>query len=333
MASYTKRSGGQWQAKVRKKGYPVQTKTFRNKSLAQKWATQVETQMDSNLFISSSLAERFTFQELADRYILEVLPTKKSAIKMESMIRGICTQIGTYTAIRLSPSVLAAFRDNRLKTVKYETVRKDLLCIRRILDIASKEWGIHLPHGNPIENITVPPQPKRGRERRLEHDEMQRLFSAAEEYGGELLAIVSFALETAMRRGEIAKLRWEDIDKKKRIVKLLDTKNGDSREVPLSSTALNILKTKPRKIAGKIFSLRADSITTAFDRCCKRAGIHNLRFHDLRHEATSRFFELGFSIMEVSAITGHKDLAMLKRYTHLRAEDIAIRLNDIGVHY
>ena len=331
MATYTKRSGGQWQAKVRKKGYPVQTKTFRNKSLAQKWATQVETQMDSNLFISSSLAETYTFQELAERYIDEVLPTKKSVIKMESMIRGICTQIGIYTAIRLTPSVLASFRDSRLKTVKNETVRKDLLCIKRILDIASKEWGVYLPHGNPIENITIPPQPKRGRERRLEHNEMERLFSISKEYGGELFAIISFALETGMRRGEITKLRWENIDKKKRVVKLLDTKNGEGREVPLSLMALKVLKTRPRKISGYVFSMRADSITTAFDRCCKRAGINNLRFHDLRHEATSRLFERGFNIMEVSSITGHRDLAMLKRYTHLRAEDLAKKFVVEGV--
>lgn len=328
MATYTKRGGGQWQAKVRKKGYPVQTKTFRNKSLAQKWATQVETQMDSNLFISSSLAETYTFQELAERYILEVLPSKKSAIKMESMVRGICAKIGAYTAIRLTPSVLAAFRDNRLKIVKNETVRKDLLCIKRILDIASKEWGVYLPHGNPVENITIPPQPKRGRERRLEHNEVERLFSISKEYGGELFSIISFALETAMRRGEISNLRWENIDKKKRVVKVVDTKNGDNRDVPLSLDALKILKMRPRNITGKIFSMRADSITTAFERCCKRAGIKNLRFHDLRHEATSRFFEKGFNVMEVSSITGHKDLAMLRRYTHLRAEDLAKKLSN-----
>ncbi|GLQ00097.1 integrase [Methylophaga thalassica] len=326
MASYTKRAGGQWQAKVRKKGYPVQTKTFRNKSLAQKWATQVETQMDSKIFISSSLAETYTFQELAERYIREVLPSKKSAIKMESMIRGICTHLGIYTAIRLTPDVLAGFRDNRLKTVKNETVRKDLLCIKRILDIASKEWGMYLPHGNPVEKVTIPPQPKRGRERRLEQGEIERLLSVAKEYGGELYDIITLAIETAMRRGEIANIRWENIDKKKRIVKLLDTKNGDNRVVPLSLTALNVLKTMPRNITGKVFSLRADSITTAFDRCCKRAKIHDLRFHDLRHEATSRLFEQGLNIMEVSSITGHKDLGMLKRYTHLRAEDLAKRL-------
>lgn len=99
MASYTKRGQGQWQAKVRKKGHPVQTKTFRNKSFAQKWATQVEVQMDNKLFISSTLAETSTFQQLADRYITEILPSKKSAVKLESMIKGICSYFGDYSAV------------------------------------------------------------------------------------------------------------------------------------------------------------------------------------------------------------------------------------------
>lgn len=326
MASYTKRGEGQWQAKVRKKGYPVQTKTFRNKSLAQKWATQVEAQMDSKLFISSTLAETTTVQQLTKRYITEVLPSKKSAISMESMIRGLSNCLGEYAVISLTPNVLADYRDKRLRSVKPETVRKELLCIKRILTIASKEWGVYLPHGNPVDMITVPPQPKRGRERRLEGDEQERILEAAKKYGGEVSAIIRLAIETAMRRGEIAQLRWENIDIAKKVVTLPDTKNGDKRTLPLSPTALKILAALPRNISGKVFSMRADSITTAFDRCCKRSRIENLRFHDLRHEATSRLFERGFNIMEVSAITGHKDLSMLKRYTHLRAEDLARKL-------
>jgi integrase len=326
MASYTKRSEGQWQVKVRKKGYPTQTKTFRNKSLAQKWATQVEAQMDNKLFISSTLAETSTFQELADRYIVEILPSKKSAIKLESMIKGICSYFGDYSAISITPNKVAKYREERLKKVKPETVRKDLLCIKRILTVASKEWDVYLPHGNPVDMVTVPPQPKRGRERRFECGEQTKLLEIAKQYGEQIYLIILFATETAMRRGEIVKLRWENIDRTRRTAKLEDTKNGENREVPLSPSALKVLASLPRNISGKVFSMKADSITRAFERCCKNAEISDLRFHDLRHEATSRFFEMGFNIMEVSAITGHKDLAMLKRYTHLKAEDLARRL-------
>ena len=127
----------------------------------------------------------------------------------------------------------------------------------------------------------------------LEGNEVERLLSAAKEYGGEISAIVSFAIETAMRRGEIVGLRWENINKVKRTTKLLDTKNGENRSVPLSPAAQKILDSLPRNINGRFFSMRSDSITNAFDRCCKLTKVEDLRFHDLRYEATSRFFELG----------------------------------------
>lgn len=326
MATYTKRGDSQWQAKIRKKGYPTQTKTFKNKARAKKWAIQIEAQMDTRVFISTALAESTTFQQLCDRYIAEVVPTKKSARTMESMIRTICKQLGNYTVAAITPEVLATFRDNRMKTVKGHTVRKDLLRIRRILTVASKEWGIYLPHGNPIDMITVPTQPKQGRDRRLEGGEEEGLLKAAKSYGGEIHTVIQFAIETAMRRGEIHDLLWENIDRRKKTAKLIDTKNGEDRSVPLTPKALKLLNALPHNFNGRVFSMKSDSISQAFERCCRRAKIENLRLHDLRHEATSRFFEMGFNIMEVSAITGHKDLAMLKRYTHLRAEDLAERL-------
>jgi len=326
MATYTKRGDSQWQAKIRKKGYPTQTKTFKNKARAKKWAIHIEAQMDTRVFISTALAESTTFQQLCERYIAEVVPTKKSARTMESMIRTICKQLGKNTVAAITPEVLATFCDNRMKTVKGHTVRKDLLRIRRILTVASKEWGIYLPHGNPVDMITVPTQPKQGRDRRLESGEEERLLKAAKSYGGEIHTIIQFAIETAMRRGEIHGLLWKNIDRRKKTAKLIDTKNGEDRNVPLTPKALKLLNSLPRNFNGRVFSMKSDSISQAFERCCKRAKIENLRLHDLRHEATSRFFEMGFNIMEVSAITGHKDLAMLKRYTHLRAEDLAERL-------
>ena len=131
------------------------------------------------------------------------------------------------------------------------------------------------------------------------------------------------SLETAMRRGELVRMRWEQVNVAKRVLRIPDTKNGESRDIPLSSRALEILDELPRRIDGKVFGLTANSISQAFERASERAGISNLRFHDLRHEATSRFFERGLNPMQVASITGHKTLQMLKRYTHLRAEDLA----------
>ena len=129
-----------------------------------------------------------------------------------------------------------------------------------------------------------------------------------------------------MRRGEIASLLWANIDLYAGTVLLPNTKNGDERTVPLSSKCIVLLKNLPRRIDGRVFNMTPHAISYAFIRACKRAKLDGLHFHDIRHEAVSRLFERGFSLPEVAAISGHKTWAMLKRYTHLRAEDLAKKL-------
>ena len=130
-----------------------------------------------------------------------------------------------------------------------------------------------------------------------------------------------------MRRGEIAAMRWEHLDRQARVLLIPETKTGTPRRVPLSMAALAVLDALPRRLDGQVWAMRPDSISQAFERVCKAAGIEGLTFHDLRHEATSRLFEKGLNPMEVAAITGHKTLQMLKRYTHLRAEELVRKLD------
>ena len=327
MATFVKRKNGHWQARIRKKGYPMQSNIFINKAQAQKWARLVESEMDRGMFVSTAKAESTTLDDLLERYKKEVLPTKKSQRQVISTCNVISSYIGHYAAAALTPELLAKYREKRLQSVKGHTVRKDLLLIRRILSYAQKEWGIHLPRGNPLDMVSIPSQPK-GRDRRLEGDEEQRLLKAATEYGGEIKSVIQFAIGTGTRRGEIHRLRWKDVDLENSTAILRDTKNGEDRKIPLSKNTNKLLRNIPRHFTGKVFSMRPDSITQAFERVCKIAEIKGLRFHDLRHEATSRFFEKGLNIMEVSAITGHKDLSMLKRYTHLKAENLVKKLNS-----
>jgi integrase len=134
-----------------------------------------------------------------------------------------------------------------------------------------------------------------------------------------------------MRRGEILSTAWKDLDLEKRIVRLEKTKNGYRREVPLTTEAIRIFSELHEKahIATKtdrIFSISANAVRLSWERLRRRAGIEDLHFHDLRHEAISRFFEMGLSIPEVALISGHKDHRMLLRYTHLRATDLAGKL-------
>ena len=129
-----------------------------------------------------------------------------------------------------------------------------------------------------------------------------------------------------MRRGELLSLAWEDVDLDLRVAHLNMTKNGSKRDVPLSPEVINLLRSLPHGISSCVFPITFASLRGLWNRACKRTGITDLHFHDLRHEATSRFFEKGLNVMEVATITGHKDLRMLQRYTHLRAEDLATKL-------
>ena len=134
-----------------------------------------------------------------------------------------------------------------------------------------------------------------------------------------------------MRRGELLGLLWDNVDLERRSAFLPVTKNGESRGVPLSSRAVTVLRGLPAASNGRVFgeltrlALRL-SLRLSFNRATRRAGITGLRLHDLRHEATSRFFEKGLNVMEVASVTGHKTLQMLKRYTHLSVTDLATRL-------
>ena len=218
----------------------------------------------------------------------------------------------------------ALYRDERIKSgSSANTVRLDLAVISHLFEIARKEWGMEGLH-NPVKSIRMPSPPP-GRDRRLQPGEQEKLLESS---SAEMNHVIRFALETAMRRGELAGMTWEMVDLRKRTVTIPETKNGQKRIVPLSSVAVAILSERlnTRRIDGKVWNIGLDAISQDFAKACQKAGISGLHFHDLRHEATSRLFEKGFDTMEVKTITGHKTLQMLARYTHLRAEDLAERL-------
>ena len=219
---------------------------------------------------------------------------------------------------------MASYRDDRLKTgYSANTVRLELAIISHLFEIARKEWGME-GLTNPVKAIRMP-SPPAGRDRRLQPGELEKLLESSSE---ELSQVIRFALETAIRRGELAGMAWDMVDLKKRTVTLPETKNGQKRIVPLSSVAVAILKERlnTRRIDGKVWDIGLDAISQDFAKACQKTGISGLHFHDLRHEATSRLFEKGFDTMEVRTITGHKTLQMLARYTHLRAEDLVEKM-------
>jgi integrase len=221
------------------------------------------------------------------------------------------------------------------------TVRLDLALLGHMFNTAIREWGIGLP-ANPVQNIRRPAPPP-GRERRLSQAEEERLLTEVDSHSNPMLGwIVRLALETGMRSAEITTLRRNQIDLKRRIVRLLETKNTVPRTVPLSSTATAILQESLdnpiRPIdtdlvffgePGRDGQRRPYNFNKPWLKAKESAGLKELHFHDLRHEAVSRLVEGGLSDQQVAAISGHKSMQMLKRYTHLRAEDLVDELDFI----
>lgn len=376
MASIRKRGPYQWETQVRRQGYPSQSKTFNTKAEAEAWGKTIESEMARGVWVSRGEAESTSFYEALERYEREVIPSKKGATKELSITRvlkGVSFAKRPLATIRGSD--MAALRDEWLKIYKPASVLRFLAVVSHMFNIARKEWGME-SLSNPIELIRKP-QPNNARTRRIavleqsevnpindnetchnhDEDEIERIVTAS---GSEVLpSIIWLALETAMRRGEIVGLRWEHIDLARRVAHLPMTKNGNSRDVPLSTRAVTVLESLKvkydveRENEGKnqsgmlvdcrVFRVRSDAVTRAFDRAVKRARklyidectkerrhpdpkyLTDLCFHDLRHEATSRLAEI-FPMHELTKITGHKDPRMLMRYYHPRAEDLAKRL-------
>jgi integrase len=318
MATIRNRNG-RWQALVRYKGFPPETKTFQRKEDAARWAREVERELDLKGFYNP-IDTQTTLSELLERYSQEVTKHHKSARWSAYMATQISDFIGELQVCHVTPERLSAYRDKRLLEIKPQTVTHELNFIGRVFKKAIREWGLIMPNGNPADVIYRPKLP-RGRDRRVTPEEYA-LLKVTPKIGH----LIELAVETGMRRGELMRVQWRDLNLIKRTLHIPETKTDTPRTIPLTNRATEIFQSLPRNIDGKVFHMPPDVLTHRFRMACEIYGIEGLRFHDLRHEATSRFFEMGLNVMEVSSITGHKDLTMLQRYTHLRAEDIAMKI-------
>jgi integrase len=392
MATIRQRTSGYWQAIVRRKGAPDQSKTFRKKKDAEAWAATIESEIARGVFVSRDEAEKTTFAKVAERFEEEVLPNKRSGDRDVYRLRQVVEHFGKHTLAAITSSMIAAYRDDRLKTLSPQTVVHEINLLSRIFKACTMDWGINLPMGIPTAQVRKP-KVANARERRLESDEEQRIFAAIERGSrhSSLRSVIEFALETGARQSEITSLVWRDVDTEKRVGRIRgidgrETKNRDTfRDVPLSTKAIAVLNgiTRPKK-GGLVFQTSASSIKQAWDSAIKRARkdyerdvirknlqiagfsekeikaelrkimprggpkpenpkpprketlrnieqlkkdpiLANLHFHDLRHEATSRLAEK-LQMHELMKVTGHKGTAMLARYYHPRAEDLAKKL-------
>ncbi len=347
MPTFRTRSG-RVQAIVKRSGFPLASRTFDHKTEAKIWARQVEAEMDRGQYLPPAESQGILVRDLIDRYRRDILPAKRGK-HFKPALRVLEDRFGKYSVAALSPRRIAEFRDQRQRSGHAaSTVRKEINLLSRIFDLAVREWGVALP-ANPCKDVSRPPE-RNARTRRLRPQEEHYLLTKTRP---EVAQLVCMALETAARLGELLSLEWTDVDTQTRVATTYGidkhgTKNGTTlRAIPLSRKAIELLESLPRTDK-RVFPtwVASDSFNKAWRTAvadakqayatdCKENGsdpnpsfLDDLVFHDLRHEATSRLFEKRkLDSMEIAMITGHKSLAMLKRYTHLRASELAKQLD------
>lgn len=332
---------GKYQVQIRRKGFSPVAKSFTLLADAKEWARHIERQADrEELGPDRRILKTITLAELIKRYRDTVLPTKKGGanetIMLTAFLRhSICKK---YLS-DLTTTDFARWKDERLKAtanrkaITAKSAKRLLSPLQHMFEIAMTDWDIPLRE-NPLSNFKLKAKDNK-RDRRLRQGELEKLLAA----GGKtrnpfILPIIRFALETGMRRGEILGLRFRDVDIERCSGTIREAKNGYSRTIPLSSLAVAILETTTAVMTASakarndlIFPTTPIALRLAWDRLTARAKIDDLNFHDLRHEAISRFFEKGLTVPEVASISGHRDIRMLLRYAHADRVKLAEKLN------
>ena len=327
VATFRKR-GNKWHVQVRRQGHQPLTRSFSFKSDAEAWAVRREAEMERGVVQEDRKVLRtMTLGDLLSRYEASVTPTKKGSGPEGYRLRAMQAHaVADTTLDKLTPNRLSIYRDERLSLVSAPSVRRELAILQHCLEVARKEWGVTLTR-NPMEDVQLP-KAAPSRQRRLTPEDLEKLARAIQGTRNKLvLDLINMAVFTGMRRGELLGFTWRDVDADRSLVWLKDTKNGTPRMVPLSPPALKVILRQPEaRLDDPVFPMSPNALRQAWERLKRRAGVEDLRFHDLRHEALSRFFELGLSVPEVIVISGHKDARMVLRYTHLRPENVAKRL-------
>jgi integrase len=322
MATFRKR-GNNWRAEVSKRGIR-KSRTFHTKARAVAWATKLENDILDGVY---GTAENKTFGELLQRYEVEVSKQKKG-YRWEAKRIGLFLRdpLADVRLEDLSASDIAAWRDRRLQQVQPASVRREWNLLNHAINIAIREW--EWLQKNPMTQVRRPP-PARARDRLFTEEEIERLcYAAGYEPGApaqtataRTMAAFLFACETAMRAGEIAALRPQNINKAARTAYLEHTKNGSERTVPLSAQALRILDDLP----DGHFALTSMQISTLFRKIRKRALIDDATFHDSRHYAITRLAKK-LDVLDLARMVGIRDLKILMVYYNESAEEIAKKL-------
>jgi len=331
MAAYRKRGSG-WRVEVCKHGIR-DTATFKTKAQATAWAVLREADILSG---KASVATECSLREVLERYAAQVTPQKRNTLwearHIERLVRDL--PFIDKPIAQVSAEMLAAWRDMRLNQVAPASVARELALLSAIFTRARREWNLLL--SNPISEIVKPPS-HNPRDRRISAEEEQALLAALGYVEGspprtnsqQVAYLFLLALETAMRRGELLAMKWEQVNLARQFIHLPITKNGLSRNVPLSKRAvqlLSVLRTGTKDaMQQSVFQIPTASTADRFSRAIKCCGIADLHFHDTRHEAITRLARK-LDVLDLARMTGHKDTRSLMVYYNATASEVAARL-------
>lgn len=322
MATFRKLPSGKWQAQIARNGIR-KSSSFATKREAQDWAARQEYLVTN----AEPPQTKLTLKDAFDRYAREESPKRRGerweVVRLERLSSD---KIADKRLADLEPADFAEWRDRRAKEVAPATVRREMTLMSSVLTTARREWGL-ISH-NPISDIRKPASPP-PRDRRVSADEIDKLIKA----GGTDLSKAQaravhafrFAVETAMRAGEIVGLTDKTVDRDTRVATLPKTKNGTARKVPLSIAALSLLDELP-ETDGPLFDLSNQQIDAMFRKARDKSKIEDLRFHDSRHEAITRLAKK-VDVLSLARMVGHKDVKMLMIYYNETAEELAQRLD------
>lgn len=332
MASIIK-IGASWRAQVRRKGFKPITESFPTKAMAQKWATKIESEIDSKKYQDGRGLADISLEKLIDRYIEEIGAEKTFGKNKAAVLASLKQNLGDLNLSELTDDRLTRYvKDRRASGAGGVTINIDLTYLGTVLKTARQLWKIPVS----LDPVTVAranmghlgiSTRSNERDRRPTSDEIKRLCAYFDDRSElPMRDIINFAIATAMRLSEIVGLRWENLNRKDKTIVIKDRKHprqkkGNDQEVPLLGDAYKIALRQPQD-GDLIFPYKAETISTIFPRACTELKIVDLHFHDFRHEGVSRLFEQGYMIEQVALVSGHRDWKMLARYTQIKAKDL-----------
>lgn len=326
MGTIVKR-GGSYRAVIRKKGHGTITKSFSRAALAKKWIADTEHKLEQKEIASRNVDVGQLFQRYIDEVLLIQREPSKDALKTARLMRKMTAGLGFEDLTGID---LVQWIKTHCKRAKPASVTRYISRIGSVLSLAETVWDYNVPWKEfrkakaylSKQGLSGQSKP---RTRRLEGDELERILRKVSSKLP-MFDIIQFSLLTGLRSNEVTRIKWEDLDRKKRLITIRNRKHprqriGNDSTIPLLGDAMGIILRQPA-VSDRIFPYNSDSVEAAWRRARKGAGVNDLRWHDLRGEAISRLFESGYTIEQVALVSGHHSWNSLKIYTRLKPEDL-----------